>query len=60
VLNFAVAKGASLLKPAHETDTAATPDILPIHVIPGSRVAPGIEVGETGAFICRLNRTLDS
>jgi predicted lactoylglutathione lyase len=48
VLDFAVAKGASLLKPAHETDYGgysgyfADPDNHPWEVV----VAPGIEVGE--------------
>ena len=48
VLDFAIAKGASLLKPAHKTDYGgypgyfADPDNHPWEVV----VAPGIEVGE--------------
>jgi catechol 2,3-dioxygenase-like lactoylglutathione lyase family enzyme len=48
VLDFAVSKGASLLKPAHETDYGgysgyfADPDNHPWEVV----VAPGIDVGE--------------
>ncbi|HKS19034.1 MAG TPA: VOC family protein [Bradyrhizobium sp.] len=48
VLDFAVAKGASLLKPAHQTDYGgysgyfADPDNHPWEVV----VAPGIEVGD--------------
>ena len=48
VLDFAIAKGASLLKPAHETAYGgysgyfADPDNHPWEVV----VAPGIEVGE--------------
>jgi catechol 2,3-dioxygenase-like lactoylglutathione lyase family enzyme len=48
VLDFAVAKGASLLKSAHTTDYGgysgyfADPDNHPLEVV----VAPGIEVGE--------------
>lgn len=48
VLDFAVSKGASLLKPAHKTDYGgysgyfADPDNHPWEVV----VAPGIEVGE--------------
>ena len=48
VLEFAIAKGASLLKPAHETSYGgysgyfADPDNHPWEVV----VAPGIEVGE--------------
>ncbi|HMI13882.1 MAG TPA: VOC family protein [Bradyrhizobium sp.] len=48
VLNFAVAKGASLLKPAHKTDYGgysgyfADPDGHPWEAV----VAPGIEVGD--------------
>jgi catechol 2,3-dioxygenase-like lactoylglutathione lyase family enzyme len=48
VLDFAIAKGASLLKPAHATDYGgysgyfADPDGHPWEVV----VAPGIEVGE--------------
>jgi catechol 2,3-dioxygenase-like lactoylglutathione lyase family enzyme len=48
VLDFAISKGASLLKPAHKTDYGgysgyfADPDNHPWEVV----VAPGIEVGE--------------
>ena len=48
VLDFAVSKGASLLKPAHETDYGgysgyfADPDNHPWEVV----VAPGMDVGE--------------
>ena len=48
VLDFAVSKGASLLKPAHETDYGgysgyfADPDNHPWEVV----LAPGIDVGE--------------
>ena len=48
VLDFAVAKGASLLKPAHQTDYGgysgyfADPDGHPWEIV----VAPGIEVGD--------------
>jgi predicted lactoylglutathione lyase len=48
VLDFAVSRGASLLKPAHETDYGgysgyfADPDNHPWEVV----VAPGIDVGE--------------
>jgi uncharacterized glyoxalase superfamily protein PhnB len=48
VLDFATSKGASLLKPAHETAYGgysgyfADPDNHPWEVV----VAPGIEVGE--------------
>jgi uncharacterized protein len=48
VLDFAISKGASLLKPAHQTDYGgysghfADPDNHPWEVV----VAPGIEVGE--------------
>ncbi len=48
VLNFAISKGASLLKPAHQTDYGgysgyfADPDGHPWEVV----VAPNIEVGE--------------
>jgi hypothetical protein len=48
VLDFAVSKGASLLKPAHQTDYGgysgyfADPDNHPWEVV----VAPGIEVGD--------------
>ena len=48
VLNFAVAKGASLLKPAHKTDYGgysgyfSDPDGHPWEAV----VAPGIEVGD--------------
>jgi len=48
VLDFAISKGASLLKPAHETDYGGysgyfgDPDNHPWEVV----VAPGIEVGE--------------
>jgi len=48
VLDFAVSKGASLLKPAHKTDYGgysgyfADPDNHPWEVV----VAPGIEVGD--------------
>jgi uncharacterized protein len=48
VLDFAISKGASLLKPAHQTDYGgysgyfADPDHHPWEVV----VAPGIEVGE--------------
>jgi catechol 2,3-dioxygenase-like lactoylglutathione lyase family enzyme len=48
VIDFAIAKGASLLKPAHKTDYGgysgyfADPDNHPWEVV----VAPGIEVGE--------------
>ena len=50
VLAFALAKGASLIKPAHRTDYGgysgyfADPDGHPWEVV----VAPGIEVGEDG------------
>jgi catechol 2,3-dioxygenase-like lactoylglutathione lyase family enzyme len=60
VLNFAVAKGASLLKPAHETDYGgysgyfADPDGHPWEAV----VAPGIEWAKTGAFICRIEPAL--
>ena len=59
VLDFAISKGASLLKPAHQTEYGGysgyfgDPDNHPWEVV----VAPGIEVGETtGEFICRTNR----
>jgi catechol 2,3-dioxygenase-like lactoylglutathione lyase family enzyme len=48
VIDFAISKGASLLKPAHQTDYGgyagyfADPDDHPWEVV----VAPGIEVGE--------------
>jgi uncharacterized glyoxalase superfamily protein PhnB len=48
VLDFAISKGASLLKPAHKTDYGgysgyfADPDNHPWEVV----VAPGIEVGD--------------
>ena len=48
ILDFAISKGASLLKPAHKTDYGgyagyfADPDGHPWEVV----VAPGIEVGE--------------
>ena len=48
VLDFAVSKGASLLKPAHETEYGgysgyfSDPDSHPWEVV----VAPGIEVGQ--------------
>ena len=48
VLDFAISKGASLLKPAHKTDYGgysgyfADPDSHPWEVV----VAPGIEVGD--------------
>ena len=63
VLDFAISKGASLLKPAHKTDYGgysgyfADPDNHPWEVV----VAPGIEVGDdrrvhlAGLNFCALN-----
>ena len=58
VLDFAISKGASLLKPAHKTFTAATPDISPIPtIIPGKSWShPASRSVTTAAFTCRTDR----
>ena len=56
VLDFAISKGASLLKAAHETAYGGYPDISPIPTtIPGkSWSPPASRSARTGGCICRI------
>jgi hypothetical protein len=57
VIDFAISKGASLLKPPHQTDYGGYSDILPIPMtIPGkSWSRPTSRSVKTGALICRIS-----
>jgi catechol 2,3-dioxygenase-like lactoylglutathione lyase family enzyme len=60
VLDFAIAKGASLLKPAHKTDYGGYSGYFPIQIIiPGKSWShPASRWVKTGAFICRIELAL--